>query len=152
MVGFYQATQTAAAALGLVLQPVVEVQRVEDIKSAFSTVTGAHSNAMIVLADRFLLAHRTEIVNFETTSRLAGIYPYREYVEAGGLMSYAANDIDQFDRTAVYVDKIFKGAKPGDLPVQNPTKFDLVVNLKTAKALGVTLPPSILAFANTVIE
>jgi putative ABC transport system substrate-binding protein len=152
VVGFYQATQTAAAALGLVLQPVVEVQRVEDIKSAFSTVTGAHSNAMIVLADRFLLAHRTEIVNFETTSRLAGIYPYREYVEAGGLMSYAANDIDQFDRTAVYVDKIFKGAKPGDLPVQNPTKFDLVVNLKTAKALGVTLPPSILAFANTVIE
>ncbi|HLI99116.1 MAG TPA: ABC transporter substrate-binding protein [Bradyrhizobium sp.] len=152
VVGFYQATQTAAAALGLVLQPVVEVQRVEDLKPAFSTVTGAQSNAMIVLADRFLLAHRAEIVNFEATSRLTGIYPYREYVEAGGLMSYNANDIDQFDRTAVYVDKILKGAKPADLPVQNPTKFDLVVNLKTAKALGVTLPPSILAFADTVIE
>jgi putative ABC transport system substrate-binding protein len=150
--GFYHSTQAAAAALGLVLEPVVEVQRVEDLNTAFSTVTSAHANAMIVLADRFLLAHRTEIVNFETTSRLVGIYPYREYVEAGGLMSYAANDIDQFDRTAVYVNKILKGAKPGDLPVQNPTKFDLVVNLKTAKALGVTLPPSILALADTVIE
>jgi putative ABC transport system substrate-binding protein len=106
----------------------------------------------MVLADRELLAHRMQIVNFAATSRLPGMYPYREYVDAGGLMSYAPSNIDLFLRTAIYVDKILKGTKPADLPVQEPTKFELVINLKTAKALGLEIPPTLLALADEVIE
>jgi putative tryptophan/tyrosine transport system substrate-binding protein len=149
---FYQQTQAAAAAVGIVLQPVVEAQREDDLKEAFSTVAGGQAHAMIVLADRFLLALRTPIVNFAAAHRLPTMYPYRGYVEAGGLMSYAVNDIDQYHRTAVYVDKILKGAKPADLPVQLPVKFDLVVNLTTAKALGLKIPEAFLLRADEVIE
>jgi putative ABC transport system substrate-binding protein len=149
---FYQLTRAAAAALGLTLQPIVEVRRTDEFNDAFSTIAAARPDAMIVLADRFLLAHRMEIVNFASTSRLPAIYGYKAYVEAGGLMSYAPNDLDQFLRTAVYVDNILKGAKPADLPVQEPTKFDLVINLKTAKALGLEVPPTLLARADEVIE
>jgi putative tryptophan/tyrosine transport system substrate-binding protein len=148
---FYQLTR-AAAALGLTLQPIVEVRRTDEFNDAFSTIAAARPDAMIVLADRFLLAHRMEIVNFASTSRLPAIYGYKAYVEAGGLMSYAPNDLDQFLRTAVYVDNILKGAKPADLPVQEPTKFDLVINLKTAKALGLEVPATLLARADEVIE
>jgi putative ABC transport system substrate-binding protein len=107
---------------------------------------------MMVLADRELLAHRMQIVNFAATNRLPGMYPYREYVDAGGLMSYAPSNIDLFLRTAIYVDKILKGTKPADLPVQEPVKFELVINLKTAKALGLDVPPLLLARADEVIE
>jgi putative ABC transport system substrate-binding protein len=149
---FYQQSRAAAAAVGLTLQPVAEVRHADDLKDAFSTIASAQPQAMMVLADRFLLAHRVEIVNFAATNRLPAMYPYRGYADAGGLMSYATNDIDQYRRAAGYVDRILKGAKPADLPVEEPTKFVLVVNLKTAKALGLDLPPTLLALADEVIE
>jgi putative tryptophan/tyrosine transport system substrate-binding protein len=93
-----------------------------------------------------------EIVKFAATNRLPAMYPYRGYVDAGGLMSYAPNDADQFRRTAGYVDKILKGAKPGDLPVEEPTKFEFVINLKTAKALGIDVPLNLQQLADEVIE
>jgi ABC-type uncharacterized transport system substrate-binding protein len=105
-----------------------------------------------VIRDRFLLAHRMEIVDFAAANRLPAIYGYRGYVEAGGLISYAPSDIDQFHRTAIYVDKILKGVKPAELPVQEPTRFELIINLKTAKALGLEVPATILGRADEVIE
>jgi putative tryptophan/tyrosine transport system substrate-binding protein len=152
LMDFYQQTRAAAAALNLTLHPVVEVRTAKDFLGAFSTIASARPQAMFVVADRFLLAHRTEIVDFAATNRLPTMYPYRSYVEAGGLMSYAANDLEQFRRTAVYVDKILKGAKPGDLPVEEPTKFELVINLKTAKALGFDVPLHFQQLADEVIE
>jgi len=152
VVGFYPQTQAAAASLGVTLQPVVDVRRVDDLERAFSTIGGARPDAFVVLADRFLFAHRKEIVAFAATSRLPGMYPYREYVTAGGLLSYAPSDIDQFRRTAIYVDKILRGAKPAELPVQDPTKYELVINLNTAKALGLEVPFHIQQVADEMIE
>ena len=149
---FYQLTRAAAAALGLTVEPVADVGRIDDFSNAFTTVAAAKPDAMIVLADRFLLAHRTEIVNFAATNRFPAVYAYRAFVDAGGLMSYAPSDFDQFRRAAVYVDKILKGAAPAELPVQEPTKFELVINLKTANALGLTIPKSLLNTADEVIE
>ena len=151
VVGFYPQTQAAAAALGVTLQPV-DVRRMDDLERAFSTIGGARPDAFVVLADRFLFAHRKEIVAFAAASRLPGMYPYREYVTAGGLLSYAPSDIDQFRRTAIYVDKILRGAKPAELPVQDPTKYELVINLNTAKALGLEVPFHIQQFADEMIE
>jgi putative ABC transport system substrate-binding protein len=152
LMDFYQQIRAAAAALNLTLQPVVEVRSANDFLSAFATIAGGRAQAMFVVADRFLLAHRTEIVDFAATNRLPTMYPYRGYVEAGGLMSYAPNDLDQFRRAAIYVDKILRGAKPADLPVEEPTKFELVVNLEAAKALGLDLPAETLTRADEVIE
>jgi putative ABC transport system substrate-binding protein len=149
---FFQQTRAAAAALGLTLQPVAEVRRVEDFKHALTAIASAQPHAMIVMVDRFLLAHRAQIVNFAASNRLPSSYGYRAYVEAGGLMSYAPSDIDQFRRTAVNVEKILQGAKPADLPVEEPTNFELVINLKTARALGLTISASFLARASEVIE
>jgi len=108
--------------------------------------------ALAVLADRFLMAHRKSIVEFAAANQLPPMYPCREYVDAGGLISYAPSNIELFRGAATYVDKILKGAKPSDLPVQEPTKFELVVNMKAAQALGLTLPPTLLARAEEVIE
>ena len=152
LAAYYQQTQAGAAALGVALQPVVEVRRVDEFERAFSTIGGVHPDALVVLPDRFLLAHRKEIVAFAATSRLPGMYPYREYVNAGGLLSYAPSDIDQFHRTAIYVDKILRGAKPADLPVQDPTKYELVINLNTAKALSLDVPLRLQEIADEVIE
>jgi putative ABC transport system substrate-binding protein len=152
VVEFYQLTRAAAAALGLTLQPVVEIRQIDEFKNAFATIASARPDAMMVLADRFLLAHRMQIVSFAATNRLPAMYPYRAYVDAGGFLSYAPNDLEQFRRTAIYVDKILKGAKPADLPVEEPAKFELVVNLKAAKALGLDLPPETLTRADEVIE
>jgi putative ABC transport system substrate-binding protein len=105
-----------------------------------------------VLADRLLLAHRRRIVDFAATKRLPGMYPYREYVDDGGLMSYAPSNLDLFRGAAIYVDKILKGAKPGDLPVQEPRRFELVINLRTARALGLTIPQSVLAGADGLVQ
>jgi putative tryptophan/tyrosine transport system substrate-binding protein len=108
--------------------------------------------ALAVLADRFLMAHRKSIVEFAAANQLPSMYPCREYVDAGGLIAYAPSNSELFRGATTYVDKILKGAKPSDLPVQEPTKFELVVNMKTAQALGLTLPPTLLARANEVIE
>ena len=105
-----------------------------------------------MIADRFLLAHRDQIVAFAAAKRLPAMYPYREYVDAGGLMSYAPSNIELFRGAATYVDKILKGEKPGELPIQEPTKFDLVINLKTARAIGIDVPQTLIARANEVIE
>jgi putative ABC transport system substrate-binding protein len=107
---------------------------------------------MVVLADRVFLHDRQHIVDFAARHRLPTVYPYRELVEAGGLMCFGPNYPDMHRRAAVYVDKILKGAKPADLPIEQPTKFEFVINLKTAKALGLTIPPSLLLRADQVID
>jgi len=144
--------QIAAEALRLTLQPVVEVRRVDDLELAFATIASARPHALVVIIDRFLLAHRRRIVDFAANRRLPAMYGYREYVDAGGLMSYAPSDINLFRGAAVYVDKILKGANPANLPVQQPAKLELTINLKTAKALGLTIPQSLLRRADEVIR
>jgi putative ABC transport system substrate-binding protein len=110
------------------------------------------ANALFVMPYATLLQERTRIAAMTAKQRLPAVYIYRENAVSGGLMSYGADLADQFRRAAVYVDRILKGAKPGDLPIEQPTKFELVINLKTAKALGLTIPPSLLARADEVIE
>jgi putative ABC transport system substrate-binding protein len=124
----------------------------EEIDDAFATIIRERPGALLVLADRLFLHNRIRIMEFALQNRLPGVHAYRELVEAGGLMSYGPSYADLHRRAATYVDKILKGAKPGDLPVELPTKFDLVINLKTAKALGLKLPATLLARADEVIE
>ena len=124
----------------------------EEIDPAFSAVSRAHAQALYVIEGGFFFAHRTTLLNLASKARLPAIYGEREYVDEGGLMSYGANFGDLWRRSAGYVDRILKGAKPSDLPVEQPTKFELVVNLKTAKALGITIPESILLRADEVIR
>jgi putative tryptophan/tyrosine transport system substrate-binding protein len=143
--------EVAARALGVRLQ-VVEARGPEDFDRAFSDVTRVRAGALTVLGTTMFFNERRRLVDLAAKNRLPAVYPQREFVDAGGLMSYGANLADSYRRTAIYVDKILKGAKPGDLPVEQPTKFELVINLKTAKALGLTIPPSVLARADEVIK
>ena len=152
VVSYFEATKIAGRTLQIVLDPVAEVRRVDEFDNAFLAIASARPHALAVLADRFLLANRNRIVEFAMAQQLPSMYPYREYVDAGGLISYAPSNIELFRGAATYVDKILKGAKPSDLPVQEPTKFELVVNLKAAKALGLTVPQTLLATADEVIE
>jgi putative ABC transport system substrate-binding protein len=147
----WRETQGAAQALGLTLQSR-EVRGPDDFPSAFAAMTTQRPDAVLTLDDPLLLNSRTSIVAFAAKQRLPVIYPQRDYAEAGGLMSYGPSISDMFRRASTYVDKILKGAKPGDLPIEQPTKFELVINLKTAKALGLTIPPSLLARADQIIE
>jgi putative ABC transport system substrate-binding protein len=124
----------------------------EQIAPAFSAFHRAHAQALYLIEDPIFLVHRATLLKLASNARLPTIHGNRKYVEAGGLMSYGANYADLFRRSAGYVDKILKGAKPGDLPVEQPNKFELVVNLKTAKALGITIPESILLRADEVIR
>ena len=141
----------AARALGVRLQ-FVEARGPAEFARAFSDMNSARAGALTVLpSNRFLREHR-RLVDLAAENRLPAVYTSREFVDAGGLMSYGPNVADLFRRAATSVDKILKGAKAGDLPVEQPTKFDLVINLKTAKALGLTVPPSILQRADQVIE
>jgi putative tryptophan/tyrosine transport system substrate-binding protein len=141
----------AARALGVRLQ-FVEAQGPADIDRAFSDMTRARAGALTLLGSTMFITERRRLVDLAAKNRLPAVYARREYVDAGGLMSYGSNIADLFRRTATYVDKILKGAKPADLPVEQPTKFELVINLKTAKALGLTIPPSVLGRADEVIQ
>jgi putative ABC transport system substrate-binding protein len=144
-------TQAAAQALGVTLQ-VYDVRDPAEFTGAFAAMTKARAEALLVLTNSFIYVHVRRIADLAAKSRLPAVYPFREAVEAGGLMAYATNAPDMFRHAATYVDKILKGAKPGDLPVEQPTKLDLLINLKTAKALGLTIPPSLLMRADEVIE
>jgi putative ABC transport system substrate-binding protein len=131
----------------------VELVRAEDLDRAFSAITEQRAQALTVAGPSpVTFSNRAKIATFAQTNRLPSVYGGREFVNAGGLMSYAPSDPDLFRRAATYVDKILKGAKPADLPVEQPTKFELVINLKTAKALGLTIPQSILLRADQVIQ
>ena len=145
------AADVAARALSVRLQ-VVEARGPEDFDRAFSDMTRARAGALTVLATPVFDSERRRLVDLAAKNRLPTVYSYRSYVEAGGLMSYGPDLADSFRRAATYVDKILKGAKPGDLPIEQPTKFEFAVNLKTAKALGLTIPPSLLSRADEVIQ
>jgi putative ABC transport system substrate-binding protein len=142
--------QAAARALG-VEAVTLEIRRAEDIASAFDALKG-RADALFVCADPLAVVHRIQINTLAQGARLPTIFGFREFVEAGGLMSYGPNFPDQFRRAADFVDKILRGAKPGDIPVEQPTKFELVINLKTAKALGLTVPLIMRMTADEVIE
>jgi putative ABC transport system substrate-binding protein len=146
-----ESVDAAARALGL--QPrFLEVQHPTEIDRAFTTISRERLHALLVMSSPMLTSQRVRIVGLAARNRLPAMYQWREFAEAGGLMSYGANILDLYPRAAGYVDKILKGAKPGDLPVEQPTKFELVINLKTAKALGLTIPQSVLLRADQVIE
>ena len=141
----------AARALGVRLQ-VVEVRGLADVDRAFSDMTRARAGALTVLGSPMLFNERRRLVDLVAKNRLPAVYGPREFVDAGGFMAYGPNWPDMYRRAATYVDRILKGAKPGNLPVEQPTKFELVINLKTARALGLTIPPSVLRRADQVIE
>ena len=130
----------------------VGVRSPAEFNSAFSAFSRAHAQALYVVEDAFFFTHRRILIHLASKARLPSMYFLKEFPDAGGLMSYAANLDDLFYRSAGYVDRILKGAKPGDLPIEQPTKFELVVNLKTAKALGITIPESVLVRADEVIR
>jgi putative tryptophan/tyrosine transport system substrate-binding protein len=140
-----------ATALGLQFD-LVEASDSRGLDDAFLMLNRIGPDAVLVVADPFLAGEGARIAEQMIKSRLPSMYSYHESVVAGGLMTYTTNYYDIFRREGLFIDKIFKGAKPGDLPVQQPTKFELVINLKTAKALGLTIPPSLLALADDVIE
>jgi putative ABC transport system substrate-binding protein len=128
------------------------VRTPEQFDPAFLAVSRAHAEALYVIGDPFFFAQRATLLKLASKARLPGIYGARQFVDAGGLMSYGTDLGDSFRRMAGYVDKILKGANPGDLPIEQPTKFELAVNLKTAKALGLNIPKSILRQADEVIR
>ncbi len=144
-------TEDAARVLGLQMQSL-EVRGLDDFASAFAAARTGRADGLIVLAGPVIADYRAQLVDLAAQSRLPTMYWERAFAEAGGLMSYGASDHDIYRRAATYVDKILKGAKPADLPVEQPTKFVLVLNLKTAKALGLTIPPTLLFQADEVIQ
>jgi putative tryptophan/tyrosine transport system substrate-binding protein len=144
-------TEEAARRLGLQVQ-ALEVRAPDDFAGVFAAARTEHTDGLIVLAGPVISDFRAQLIDLAAQSRLPTMYWERAFAEAGGLMSYAASDHDLYRRAATYVDKILKGAKPADLPVEQPTKFELVINLKTAQALGLTMSPTILFQANEVIK
>ncbi len=141
----------AARALGLTVQPW-EVRAADDFEKVFAALSKQRPDGLYVPAGPLMRANEKRIAGFALKSRLPSVYDNREAVDAGGLMSYGADLADSYRRVATYVDKILKGAKPADLPVEQPTKFELVINLKTAKQIGLTIPPNVLARADRVIR
>jgi putative ABC transport system substrate-binding protein len=144
-------TETAARTLGVKLQ-LVAVRSPDEIDRAFSAMASQRPDAFIMFPSVMFFIERRRVIDLADKHRLPSIYVAREFVEPGGLFSYGASIADLFRRTATYVDRILKGAKPADLPVEQPTKFELIFNLKTAKALGLTIPPSMLQRADEVIQ
>jgi putative ABC transport system substrate-binding protein len=148
----YKELEQPARALRVQLQSL-EVSHVDDLARAFSMMTDARAEAMMVIVPNpVAFANRPQLVSFAEKNRLPSMYGISDYAEAGGLMAYGVSSTENFRRAATYVDKILKGARPAGLPVEQPTKFELVINLKTAKALGLTIPPSVLRRADRVIE
>jgi putative ABC transport system substrate-binding protein len=143
--------RSSATTLGLALHPI-EVRRPEEIAPAFAALTRRSVQGVYVMWNQVTYTHRTRVGDLARAHRLLTIFDEQQSVEAGGLMSYAASIVDLGRRAATYVDKILKGAKPADLPIEQPTKFELVINLKTAKALGLTIPPAVLARADEVLQ
>ena len=143
--------KVTAGALRITLQSL-EVHGPDDLEAAFPAMKKQRAGAISVLSNAVTNTHRTRIVDFAAKSKLPAMYPNREFVEIGGLMSYGPNPSDSYRRAAIYVDKILKGTKPADLPVEQPMRFDFVINLKTAKQIGVTIPPNVLVRASRVIR
>jgi putative tryptophan/tyrosine transport system substrate-binding protein len=144
-------TEAAAGVFRVQLQ-YLEVRGPTDIEMAFRAASKEHAHAVLVLPNPVTLSHRTKVVDLAVKTRLPAMYPQSEYVEEGGLMTYGPSINDLFRRAATYVDKILKGAKPADLPVEQPTKFEFIINLKAAKQIGLTIPPNVLARADKVIK
>jgi putative tryptophan/tyrosine transport system substrate-binding protein len=144
-------TELAARAFGVKVQ-FLDILGAKDIETAFRAAGNGHADGVLVLQSPVINSQRTQVADLAVKSRLPGIFPQDEYAKAGGLMYYGVNTVDLFRRAATYVDKILKGAKPADLPVEQPTKFELMINLKTAKQIGLTIPPSVLARADKVIK
>ena len=143
--------EVAARGLGVRLQ-FVEARGPADFDRAFSDMTRARAGALTLLPSNMFFREHGRLVDLAARHRLPAVYPWRDFVDAGGLMSYGASLTDSSRRAATYVDRILKGAKPGDLPVEQPTRFELVINLKTARTLGLTIPPSVLSRAEQIIE
>jgi putative ABC transport system substrate-binding protein len=146
-----QLAQEAARALGLQLQSL-EARDPDEIDRAFATMSKEQAGAVIVLTDALLVAHATRIADLAAKHRLPAVYSVTDYIEVGGLMSYGGSVYERYRRTAVFVDRILRGAKPADLPVEQPTRFELIVNLRTARGLSITIPPSVLARADRVVQ
>jgi len=151
MAARFRQTQGAATAVGMNVRSL-EVRDSHELERALDTLDRDRPDALVLLVDPLTLSQRLRIVEFAAEERLPAIYEVSQFVEAGGLMSYGPNPDELVRRSATYVDKILKGAKPGDLPIEQPTKFELVLNLRTAKALGITFPQSVLLQADRVIE
>ena len=147
----WEETKTAARSLGLQAE-LLDVRSQEDLGRAFELAVRQHVDALVIGADGLTQTHQQTIVDSVARNRLPAVYPAREFVAAGGLAAYAVNYPDLYFQFARFIDKIFKGEKPGDLPVEQPTKFELVINAKTAKTLGLTIPPTLLVRADEVIE
>jgi len=143
--------ELAAEAFGVKLQ-YLDVLGPKDIEIAFRAASKGRADAVLVLTSPFFASQRKQIADLAAKNRLPAIYPFPEFVEAGGLLSYSTNIIDLFRRAATYVDKILKGTKPADLPVEQPIKFEFIINLKAAKQIGLTIPPNVLARADKVIK
>jgi putative ABC transport system substrate-binding protein len=148
---YWQETQTAGLLLGIESRRF-DVKALDDLSGAFAGMKGERADSLIVLSDAAFYAARRQIIGLAADYRLPAMYEGREFVDAGGLMSYGSNIANMTRRSAAFVDKTLKGAKPADLPIEQPTTFELVINLKTAKALGLTVPPMLLARADEVIE
>jgi putative ABC transport system substrate-binding protein len=151
LVPAWKQTQDAARVLGITLVSD-DVRDVKDFDAAFATIAQQHPDTLLVFQDALTIQHMEVIINFAIQNRLPGIFAAKEWAEAGGLMSYGESLSAMYNRAAYFVDMIFKGAKPADLPVEQATKFELVLNRKTANAIGLIMPPSLLAVADEVIE
>ena len=148
---YLEETKSAARSLGIELH-IVTVRSPTELEAAFQAVDQARPGALMTLADGMLFGSRTRIAEFAARSRLPGIFPEREFAEAGGFMSYGPSVLDVWRRSVVHVDRILKGANPGDLPIESPAKFELIINLKTAKALGLAISPSLLTRADAIVQ
>jgi len=147
----WEETKAAVRSLGLQAE-LLDVRNEEDLGRAFEVAVRKHVDALVVGADGLIQAHQQTIVDFAARNRLPAVYPSRDFVQAGGLIAYAVNYPDLYFRFGSFVDKIFRGEKPGELPVEQPTKFEVVINLRAAKALGLTIPPTLVLRADEVIE